>query len=96
MDEPRMVEILRRWGTDRMVINSAADWGKSDPLKIPKTVTLMRQKGMPEPEIEKVVWHNPVSFFAKSGRLDLRELDTPVSPGQPLFEGNSILRGPRA
>jgi predicted metal-dependent TIM-barrel fold hydrolase len=96
MDEPRMVEILRRWGTDRMVINSAADWGKSDPLKIPKTVTLMRQKGMAEPEIEKVVWHNPVSFFAKSGRLDLRELDTPVSPGQPLFEGNSILRGPRA
>ena len=96
MDEPRMVEILRRWGTDRMVINSAADWGKSDPLKIPKTVTLMRQKGMAEHEIEKVVWHNPVSFFAKSGRLDLRELDTPVSPAQQLFEGNSILRGPRA
>ena len=96
MDEPRMVEILRRYGTDRMVINSAADWGKSDPLKVPKTVTLMRQKGMPEHEIEKVVWHNPVSFFAKSGRLDLRELDTPPTPASQLFEGNSVLRGPRA
>src|SRR6267142_359601 len=64
-------------------------------VNFPKTVNLMRQKGMAEHDIEKVVWHNPVSFFAKSGRLDLREMDTPVSPGQ-LFEGNSILRGPRA
>jgi predicted metal-dependent TIM-barrel fold hydrolase len=96
MDEPRMVEILRRYGTDRMVINSAADWGKSDPLKVPKTVNLMRQKGMAEQEIEKVVWHNPVSFFAKSGRLDMRELETPLTPSGQLFEGNSVLRGPRA
>jgi predicted metal-dependent TIM-barrel fold hydrolase len=96
MDEPRMVEILRKYGTDRMIINSAADWGKSDPLKVPKTVSLMRQKGMPEHEIEKVVWQNPVSFFAKGGRLDLRELDTPVTPASQLFEGNSVLRGPRA
>ena len=28
-----MVEILRRYGLDRMLVNSAADWGNSDPLK---------------------------------------------------------------
>jgi predicted metal-dependent TIM-barrel fold hydrolase len=96
MDEARMVEILLRYGTDRMVINSAADWGKSDPLKVPKTAALMRQRGMSEAEVEKVVWHNPVGFFAQSGRLDLRELETAVTPGAALFEGNSVLRGPRA
>jgi predicted metal-dependent TIM-barrel fold hydrolase len=95
MTEARMVELLKRYGLERMVVNSAADWGKSDPLKVPKTINLMRQKGMAEHEIEKVVWHNPVSFFAKSGRLDLRELETPVAPSGQLFEGNSVLRGPR-
>jgi len=95
MDEARMVEILLRYGTDRMVINSAADWGKSDPLKVPKTVALMRQRGMSEAEVERVVWHNPVGFFSQSGRLDPRELETPVTPGAALFEGNSVLRGQR-
>src|SRR5439155_359835 len=74
MDEPRMVELLRKYATDRMVINSAADWGKSDPLKVPKTVSLMRQKGMPAHEIEKVVGQNPVEFLAKGGRPDRRDL----------------------
>ena len=97
MDEQRMVEILRRYGTDRMVINSAADWGKSDPLKIPKTVDLMRQKGFADDEIEKVVWHNPVSFFAQSGRLDLRELDTAGGAVGPALRGQfRSCAGPRA
>jgi predicted metal-dependent TIM-barrel fold hydrolase len=95
MDEERMVAILERWGTDRMVINSAADWGKSDPLKIPKTTVAMRRRGFAETEIEKVVWHNPVRFFAQSGRMDLAELDQPVAR-RDLFEGNSVLRGPRS
>ena len=37
MGEERMVAILERYGTDRMLVNSACDWGKSDPLKVPKT-----------------------------------------------------------
>src|SRR5687767_8755658 len=37
MTEERMVDLLKKYGTERMVVNSAADWGKSDPLKVPKT-----------------------------------------------------------
>jgi predicted metal-dependent TIM-barrel fold hydrolase len=94
MDEARMVEILRRWGTDRMILNSACDWGKSDPLKVPKTALLMRRRGFSDAEIDKVVWHNPVQFFAQSGRLDVAELESPVEP-PTLFQGNSVLRGTR-
>lgn len=94
MTPARMVEIFRRFGTDRMLINSAADWGVSDPLLVPKTVLAMRRAGMDEEEIEKVVWHNPLAFFAQSGRLDLGELDgaEPVDRTR-LHEGNSVLRG---
>lgn len=96
MTPERMVEIFRRFGTDRMLINSAADWGVSDPLLVPKTVLAMRRAGMDEEEIEKVVWHNPLTFFAQSGRLDLGELDAaaPVDRTR-LHEGNSVLRGQR-
>jgi predicted metal-dependent TIM-barrel fold hydrolase len=98
MSEERMVAILQRYGTDRMLVNSACDWGKSDPLKVPKTAALMRQSGFSDEEIEKVVWHNPVEFFARGGRLDRDELAGPAAPGAPeaLYEGNTILRGERA
>jgi predicted metal-dependent TIM-barrel fold hydrolase len=92
MDEARMVAILQKYGTDRMILNSACDWGRSDPLKVPKTALLMRRRGFSEAEIEKVVWHNPVRFFAQSGRLDLAELEKPVEPPSQ-YQGNSILRG---
>jgi predicted metal-dependent TIM-barrel fold hydrolase len=92
MDEARMVAILQKYGTDRMIINSACDWGKSDPLKVPKTALLMRQRGFSEAEVQKVVWDNPVGFFARSGRLDVAELERPVATGG-LHAGNSILRG---
>jgi predicted metal-dependent TIM-barrel fold hydrolase len=95
MDEERMVEILRRYGTDRMIVNSACDWGKSDPLKVPRTALLMRQRGFPDDEIDKVVWRNPVAFFAQSGRLDLGDLESggaAEAPREP-FLGNVIQRG---
>jgi uncharacterized protein len=93
MDEGRMVAILQKWGTDRMILNSACDWGKSDPLKVAKTADRMRRGGYAASEIEKVVWRNPIAFFAQSGRLVAEDLDgRPVADGE-LWQGNSILRG---
>src|SRR5688572_19685030 len=61
MTEERMVELLKKYGTERMVVNSAADWGKSDPLKVPKTAQAMRAAGFSESDIETVVFENPLS-----------------------------------
>ena len=71
MDEGRMVALVKKYGTERIIVNSAADWGVSDPLKVPKTGAAMREAGIAEADIEKMLWHNPVRFFAQSGRLDL-------------------------
>ncbi len=89
MDEPRMAALVRRYGVERIVINSAADWGVSDPLKVPKTVAVMREQGIDEGDIETVAWRNPVAFFAQSGRLTLDDF----GPGGDSFEGNSVRRG---
>jgi predicted metal-dependent TIM-barrel fold hydrolase len=95
MDERRMIEILRRYGTDRVIINSACDWGRSDPLKVAKTAALMRRSGWSAAEVEKVVWGNPIAFFAQSGRLQVSDLDRRPELDGELWQGNSILRGQR-
>jgi hypothetical protein len=65
----RMANIIEDNGTAKMMINSAADWGPSDPLMVVHTINELRGRGTAEKEIEKLVWDNPWDFFSKSGRL---------------------------
>jgi hypothetical protein len=102
MDEQRMVAILREHGLDRMLVNSAADWGNSDPLKTWRTGQAMLRAGFTDDDVDRVLWRNPVEFFAQSGRLELPEDadgDRPegglVGAGTATYEGNSVLRGSR-
>jgi hypothetical protein len=92
MDEQRMVSLVQEYGKERIIINSAADWGVSDPLKVPKTVLAMQEAGISGADIVTIVWNNPVGFFAQSGRLEGIEMAQPVDQRQ-LWEGNSVLRG---
>lgn len=93
MSEERMVALLQRYGTEKMVVNSAADWGRSDPLKVPKTGQAMAAAGFDEATIEKVLLHNPVDFYAMSGRISREDLG-PITVDQTrLWEDNSVLRG---
>jgi uncharacterized protein len=92
MDEARMVTLVQKFGTERILVNSAADWGVSDPLKVPKTAQALRAAGVSEGDIETICWNNPVRFFAQSGRLDLEEAPPRVDQRE-LWEGNSVLRG---
>jgi uncharacterized protein len=94
MDEPRMVALVKRYGSERIIINSAADWGISDPLKVPKTAALMQESGIPQKDIDTIVWHNPIAFFSQSGKLDAAGLasDSDIDQSR-LWEGNSVLRG---
>ncbi|MCB9896506.1 MAG: TatD family hydrolase [Planctomycetes bacterium] len=70
----RAVAIFKQFGTDRMLVNSSADWGPSDPLSVPKLAVLMQQSGFDEETVQRLVWDNPVRFFGQSGRL----VETPL------------------
>jgi hypothetical protein len=63
--------LVRDFGPDRMLMNSSADWGDSDPLAILVTVGAMRALQLPETAIETVVWHNPRAFLGQSPKFDL-------------------------
>ncbi|MGW3561222.1 TatD family hydrolase [Streptomyces sp. NPDC000963] len=88
MDEDRTVAVLRAHGTEKVLVNSAADWGKSDPLKTRRVGEAMLAAGFDEDDVDRVLWRNPVAFYGLGGRL---RLDVPA-PGGP-HEGNSVLRG---
>ena len=62
----RAVNIMKKHGTDRILINSSADWGISDPLSVPKTALEMKSNGFSQKEIQKVLFSNPNSFFKQS------------------------------
>jgi len=94
MSEDRMVKLLQEYGTERMIVNSAADWGQSDPLKVPKTGDAMRAAGFSSADIEKVLFTNPIEYFAQSGQISLEEITSPAHIDQTqLYEDNSVLRG---
>ncbi|MFE3598579.1 TatD family hydrolase [Streptomyces sp. NPDC059096] len=88
MDEDRMVAVLKEHGTEKVLVNSAADWGNSDPLKTRKVADAMLAAGFDADDVDQVLWRNPVAFYGLSGRL---QLDVPAPAA--LHEGNSVLRG---
>ena len=97
MDAPRMVKLLEEYGQDRMIVNSSADWGKSDALSVVKTGDLMREAGFSEADVERVLWENPIEFFGQSGQFTRESLEADVHFDQAeLYEGNSVLRGQAA
>jgi predicted metal-dependent TIM-barrel fold hydrolase len=90
MTEQRMVAVLREFGTDRMLVNSAADWGRSDPLKTRRTGDAMLADGFTAQDAETVLWDNPVSFYGQSGRLELADVELDPTG---IFQGSSVKRG---
>ncbi|MEY9934790.1 putative metal-dependent TIM-barrel fold hydrolase [Catenulispora sp. GP43] len=90
MDERRMVAILREYGTGRILVNSAADWGRSDPLKTLRTAEAMLAAGFDAADVDQVLWRNPVEFYGQSGRLHLDEQTRPLAES---FQGSSVRRG---
>ena len=94
MGNERMVEIVRQFGSDRIFIDSSADWGVSDPLAVPKTAALMLERGIAPKDVEAVCYGNALAAYSQSGQMDESHWLTPDAIDQRnFFEGNSVLRG---
>ena len=51
----RAADIIEMVGTERIMANSAGDWGKSDPLAVPELMLEMKRRGHAAETIRKVV-----------------------------------------
>jgi predicted metal-dependent TIM-barrel fold hydrolase len=61
--------MIRKNGSDRIMINSAADWGVSDPLSVPLVAREMRKEGFSKYDIEKVTFYNAYEFYKQSDKF---------------------------
>jgi uncharacterized protein len=97
MGNERMVEIARRYGSERSIIDSSSDWGVSDPLAVPKTAQLMLERGIKAEDVEKIAYRNALAVYGQTGQIKEEHWLAPAPIDQrTLFEGNSVLRGQQA
>lgn len=62
---PRAIDMVEAAGHERIWLNSACDWGISDPLAVPKTAFEMRRRGHSEKAIDDLIHGNPVRFLSQ-------------------------------
>jgi predicted metal-dependent TIM-barrel fold hydrolase len=67
----RAIDILELYGNERLWLNSACDWGVSDPLSVPKTALEMKRRGHVAAAVEKVIFQNPKTFLGQSANFKL-------------------------
>ena len=96
MGNVRMVEILQEYGAERIMVDSACDWGISEPLGVAKTAKLALERGIPEEQVRLVCYQNALSAYGQSGQMHEDDWLNPAAIDQRnVYEGNSILRGGR-
>lgn len=94
MGNERMVAIVKQYGSTRVMVDSSADWGVSDPLAVPKTARLMKELGIAEESIREACYSNALRAYGQSGQIKETDWTSPATVDQrTLFEGNSVLRG---
>ena len=71
----RAADMVEIYGPERVLVNSSADWGPSDPLAVPQFMFAMRRRGHPESLIRQVVYDNPLTFFNQSVHFNFRRPD---------------------
>jgi uncharacterized protein len=97
MGNERMTEIVRRYGAERLIVDSACDWGVSDSLAVPKTARLMAERGIDGDAIRRVTYANALAAYGLNGEMREEHWLSPAPIDQrTLYEGNSILRGGQA
>ena len=68
--DEKAIDLLEEYGTDKMLLNSAADWDPSDPLAVPKARDEMLDRGWNREAVRKVVFENPHEFFSQSPNFE--------------------------
>ena len=94
MGNERMVEVVKKYGSNNIIVDSSADWGVSDPLAVPKTASLMLKRGVSMEDVRKTCYQNALDAFSKNGKMKEAHWLQPDSINQSqLFNDNSVLRG---
>ncbi|MCC6509556.1 MAG: TatD family hydrolase [Pirellulaceae bacterium] len=68
----RAADMIEKYGSERLMANSAGDWGPSKPTAVPDLILELRRRGHSEAAIRQVVYENPLKFFSQSKRFNFK------------------------
>lgn len=76
----RAVDMIERFGAERVWVNSSADWGPSNPMAVADFMFQMRRRGHNEDFLRHVVYENPATFLSQSRNFHFNppEIDAAV------------------
>ena len=66
----RAVDMVEMYGPERIMANSAGDWGVSNPMNMPDFIRTLRARGFDNGEIHKIVYDNPLRFLSQAKRFN--------------------------
>lgn len=67
----RAIDMVEQAGMRNIWLNCACDWGRSEPLAVPKTALEMRRRGHSAEAVDHLVYGNPLRFLSQSPRFRL-------------------------
>jgi uncharacterized protein len=71
MSPDRTIDVIERYGPERICVASACDWGISIPTAVPEFMLAMRRRGHEAALTRQIVYENPIAFLGQSPKFDL-------------------------
>ncbi len=68
----RGVDMIERYGAERIMANSAGDWGESNPMNTPDFIRTLRRRGHDAMTIHEIVYENPIRFLSQAKRFNFK------------------------
>jgi predicted metal-dependent TIM-barrel fold hydrolase len=65
----RAADMVEMYGSDRLWMNSACDWGVSVPLAVPRAALEMRRRGHSAKAVDALIYGNPARFLSQSKKF---------------------------
>jgi predicted metal-dependent TIM-barrel fold hydrolase len=70
----RCVDMIERYGTERLLVNSSADWGPSDPMLLQQAIFECQRRGHSRNEIIEIFHNNPAKYLRQSPKFNIKPI----------------------
>lgn len=70
----RAVDMLEEYGSERILVNSSADWGPSDPFTLQECILEFRRRKHTLQEAIEVFHNNPCRFLGQCPKFDIQPI----------------------
>lgn len=70
----RACDMMEIYGLERMMVNSSADWGPSDPFTLQQCILEFRRRGNSISTCTEIFYNNPCRFLGQNPKFKLRPI----------------------